>query len=137
MDLFGQGRGREENRAKQLRSIVTSRYEKDELYHLCNTYRPKLKLSSFSLETPKLDGHMKRRLKGKRSFDASRAQIREKNLVTIQEKLLGIINPLVFLWGAACTQSEDVSLTCNTVVVAMKQWEHFFQFLTTQRRRTY
>ena len=102
-----------------------------ERWVLRNTYRPKFKLSSFSLCKPKLDGHMKRRLKGLRSFDASRAQTREKNLMNIQEKVFGIINPLAFLMGAACTQSENVSFTRNAVVAVMKQCGHCFPDLKT------
>lgn len=123
------------NRTKQLFGFLTKSLKTDELKGLRNDYAPKFDLKHFDFKRPKLERQVKRRLKRVRSYDATRAAAKEKNLANIQFKVVYVFRPLLYAWALICSgeASEEHPLQA-AVVCAMKLLGHCFNYLSGQRR---
>ena len=123
------------NRTKQLFGFLTNSLKTDELKSLRNDYAPKFDLKHFDLKRPKLDRQVKRRLKRVRSYDATRAAAKEKNLANIQFKVVDVFRPLLYAWALICSGEASEEHPLQAVVVcAMKLLGHCFNYLSGQRR---
>ncbi|KZS01997.1 Uncharacterized protein APZ42_001138 [Daphnia magna] len=93
------------------------------------------RLDVISTEVPKLDRSMSRRLKELKGGEGSKAEMKEKKLVSHQFRLLDVAMPLLYLWGQLSYDPnlKDSSMA-DSAVSALQLWNHSFHSVTMHRR---
>ena len=114
---------------------MSSCLQPSEAREIRKCYESKFLKRSFSLNCPKIDHSMTRRMKEKKGPELTKVEQKEKMLTSMQFKLLDIARPLLFISESLAAKKsvghQDIQDACSD---SIRLLDHAFASLTEKRR---